>query len=364
MPLRCGIVGLPNTGKSTLFNALTAGEAAAENYPFCTIDPNIGVVGLADPRLDRLARISGSARTVPATVEFTDIAGLVKGAASGEGLGNKFLSHIRETDATVHIVRCYEDADVVHVQGTVDPVADAEMVEVELALADLATVEKAAARMSARARIGDADARAGQAVLAAAQAELEAGRLLRRKGFDKAALRILAPLCPLTLKPALYVANIKLGAGGGSLGMLARMEEHALKDGSRLIALDAKLESELQKLDAEARTEFLEEYGLERPGLKTLAHVAFELLGLQAFFTSGPQESRAWVVRRNCPVEEAAGAIHTDMRRGFIKAEVVAYGDFVEFGGMAGAREAGRLRQEGKGYLVREGDVILVRFSA
>jgi len=361
MALRCGIVGLPNVGKSTLFNALTANEVAAENYPFCTIDPNVGLVELRDPRLDRLAEISGSARTVPAAVEFTDIAGLVKGAASGEGLGNQFLGHIRETDAIVHVVRCFEDAEVTRVTGAADPVGEADLIGVELALADLAAVERAASKVAARGRIGDADARFASGVLGKAKEELKAGRPVRRMELAEREREVLEPLFLLTMKPVLYVANVGEESTGGET--LRSLEAYALEDGCGILPLDVKIESEIATLDAESRAEFMAEYGMEESGLDRLARAAFDLLGLQVFFTSGPQESRAWVIRKGIPVEAAAGVIHTDMEKGFIKAEVIGYEEFLACGGAKGAREAGKARQEGKGYPVREGDVIHVRFS-
>ncbi len=358
MALRCGIVGLPNVGKSTLFNALTSGEAAAENYPFCTIDPNVGVVGLDDPRLARLAEVSASARTVPATVEFTDIAGLVKGASGGEGLGNRFLAHIRETDGIVHVVRCFEDPDVAHVHGAVDPVADAEVVNIELALADLRTVEGALERARGRARAGDADARQALGTLEALRDALGAGRLPRPPAPDAAAAA--RGLCLLTAKPALYVAN---APDGEAAPLAARLRALAQEEGAGFVALDARLEAEIAALDPGSRAEFLADGGLGEPGLARLARAAFDLLGLQVFFTSGPKESRAWVIPAGSTAREAAAAIHTDMARGFICAEVAAHADFVAAGGEAGARAAGKVRREGRDHPLDDGDVVRFRFN-
>lgn len=362
MGLQCGIVGLPNVGKSTLFNALTRAGIAAENYPFCTIEPNVGVVEVPDRRLEALAAIAKPARVLPATVEFVDIAGLVSGASQGEGLGNQFLANIRETDAITQVVRCFDDDNVVHVAGRVDPLSDVDVIETELGLADLATVEKGLARAQKAARVGDKEALRLQALLERVQAGLNEGRPARRIGFTDEERRLVAPLCLLTLKPVLYVANVS-EHGFRDNPRLAALEQRAAAEGAGVVAVSAALEADMAGLPAEDKQHLLEELGLEEPGLDRLAHAAYRLLGLLTYFTVGPKEVRAWTIHAGETAPQAAGAIHSDFEKGFIRAEVVAYDDFVGLGGEAGAREAGRLRLEGRDYVVRDGDVMHFRFN-
>ena len=364
--LKLGIVGLPNVGKSSLFNALTAAGAAAENYPFCTVEPNVGMVEVPDPRLDRIAQIIEPKKTVPAVVQFVDIAGLVKGAAEGEGLGNKFLANIRETDAIVHVVRCFEDPDVPHVMGNVDPVRDREVIEFELALSDLASVEKRLDRTQRAARIGDKDARTELPVLQRANDFLKEGRGLWEAGFTPAELELLSPLTLLTVKPILYAANVTEQELAGT----ERKHLRALRDAvgrshepAEIVPFSAKIEAELSELSGEERSEFLHHLGIESAGLDRLIHAGYHLLGLQTFFTAGEQEARAWTIHQGDSAPRAAGTIHTDFERGFIRAETVSFDEFSANDGWKGAKEKGVVRSEGRDYVVNDGDVMLFRFN-
>ena len=363
MSLKCGIVGLPNVGKSTLFNALTKAAIAAENYPFCTIEPNVGIVEVPDARLQKLASIAKPLKVIPAVVEFVDIAGLVAGASKGEGLGNKFLANIRETDAIAHVVRCFEDANVIHVADKIDPVADIETIDTELALADLETVGKQLSKNSKLAKTGgDKEAQRLVAVLEKAEKALDAGRPARSVDWSKEELAVLKPLFLLTMKPTMYVANVAEG-GFRDNPLLAQVEAHARKEGAPVVAICAALEAQIADMSDEDKKAFLADAGLTEPGLSRLAHAAYALLGLQTYFTAGEKEVRAWTVVRGATAPQAAGVIHTDFERGFIRAEVAAYDDFVAHGGEQGAKEAGKLRLEGKDYVVRDGDVMHFRFN-
>src|SRR5687767_3199277 len=364
--LKLGIVGLPNVGKSSLFNALTAAGASAENYPFCTVEPNVGMVEVPDSRLDKIAEIIQPKRTVPAVVQFVDIAGLVKGAAEGEGLGNKFLANIRETDAIVHVVRCFEDEDVTHVMGAVDPVRDREVIEFELALSDLATVEKRLDRTRRSARTGDKDAVAELPVLERAHRFLSEGRGLWEAKLTTDEAATLSPLSLLTSKPVLYAANVSDAELHGDEGPHLRALREAVRasgEHAEIVPFSAKIEAELAELSPEDRAEFLVSLGLESAGLDRLIHAGYRLLGLQTYFTAGEQEVRAWTIHRGDSAPKAAAVIHTDFERGFIRAETVGYDDFVSHDRWKGAREKGVVRSEGKEYIVADGDVLLFRFN-
>jgi hypothetical protein len=361
MSLKCGIVGLPNVGKSTLFNALTKAGIAAENYPFCTIEPNVGIVPVPDLRLDVIAEIVQPQKVVPAVVEFVDIAGLVAGASKGEGLGNKFLANIRETDAIAHVVRCFEDPNVVHVAGKVDPVSDIETINTELALADLEAVDRQLARHEKVAQTGgDKDAQRLVSALKKVRQVLDAARPARTAELSREEHAVLRPLFLLTMKPTVYVANV---AERGSDRLLEQVRTHAAKEGAPVVRISASLEAQIADMPDEDKKLFLDDVGMDEPGLNRVIRAAYELLGLQTYFTAGPKEVRAWTVRAGATAPQAAGAIHTDFERGFIRAEVASYADFVAHGGEQGAREAGKLRLEGRDYVVRDGDVIHFRFN-
>ena len=362
MSLKCGIVGLPNVGKSTLFNALTKAGIAAENYPFCTIEPNTGVVEVPDPRLAQLAKVVQPQRIVPAIVEFVDIAGLVAGASKGEGLGNQFLAHIRETDATVNVVRCFEDPNVIHVAGKVDPIADIEVIQTELCLADLSTVEKSVQRAQKTARAGDKEAQKLLLVLEKCQAALNEAKPVRTLDLSKEDRALIRPLFLITAKPAMFVANVAED-GFENNPLLDRLKAYAEAQQAPVVAICAKLEAEMAEMNDEDRQMFLEEMGLEEPGLHRLIRAAYGLLGLQTYFTAGEKEVRAWTIHVGDTGPQAAGVIHTDFEKGYIRAQTIAFDDYIAHGGEQGAKEAGKMRAEGKDYVVKDGDVMNFLFS-
>ena len=363
MSLKCGIVGLPNVGKSTLFNALTKAGIAAENYPFCTIEPNVGIVEVPDARLAALAAIAKPEKTVPAVVEFVDIAGLVAGASKGEGLGNQFLANIRETDATAHVVRCFVDENVIHVAGKIDPLDDIETINTELALADLAAVERHLAKSAKLARSGtDKEATRLVAVLEKCQAALNEARPVRSLDFSMEEHAILKPLCLITAKPTMYVANVREGGFEGNPHLDAVLA-HAAREKAPVVAVCAAIEAEIGDMSDEDKAVFLADMGMQEPGLNRVISAGYTLLGLQTYFTAGPEEVRAWTIHRGDSAPRAAAAIHTDFEKGFIRAEVIAYADYIAGKGEQGAKEAGKMRLEGKDYIVKDGDVMHFRFN-
>lgn len=362
MALHCGIVGLPNVGKSTLFNALTKATIAAENYPFCTIDPNVGVVPVPDVRMDKLAEIVNPQRILPTTIEFVDIAGLVAGASKGEGLGNQFLGNIRETDAIVHVVRCFEDDNVIHVAGKVDPIDDIDVINTELALADMATVEKALQRATKASKSGNKEELAKKQVLEKVSEHLDQGEPVRALGLNEDEIAIIKEYCLITIKPTLYIANVQ-DDGFENNPILDKVTDFAKKEGANVVSVCAAIEAEIIQLDEDEKQEFLDDLGLEEPGLNRVVRAAYELLDLSTYFTAGVQEVRAWTIPVNATAPQAAGVIHTDFEKGFIRAEVVSYQDFIDNQGEQGAKDSGKWRLEGKDYKVQDGDVVHFRFN-
>ena len=362
MSLKCGIVGLPNVGKSTLFNALTKAGVAAENYPFCTIDPSVGIVEVPDKRMDQLSAIVKPQRVVPAVTEFVDIAGLVAGASKGEGLGNKFLANIRETDAVLHVVRCFANDNVIHVAGGVDPIRDIEVIDTELALADMAVVEKALARYRKPASAGDKDAKILVAVLEKCFAQLDKAKPIRALDLSKEEWASIKTFCLITAKPVLYAANVAED-GFENNPYLDAVREHAKGENAEVVAVCASIEAEIADLDDEEKQLFLADLGLEEPGLDRLVHTGYHLLGLQTYFTAGVKEVRAWTIHQGDTAPQAAGVIHTDFERGFIRAQTISFDDFITYGGEQGAKEAGKMRAEGKDYVVKDGDVLNFLFN-